>query len=123
MVDKATQATQTNPKSPNYLYPQVVYPKSEVLGLVNWYPIVGKLSFGSWGVAHFDTYLTGGLGTMELSNSSTSTATLGMGLGFWITPRVTTRLEYRAQQYKAEYFSKTEDMTVSVGSVQVGWLL
>lgn len=123
MVDKASQAASANPKDPAYLFPQVIYPKSEVLGLVNWYPVVGKLSFGKWGVAHFDTYVLGGLGSIELSNGNTSTATLGMGLGFWINSNLTTRLEYRAQQYKAEYYDKTEDMLTGVGSVQMGWML
>lgn len=123
MVEKASQASQANSKDPNYLFPQVIYPKSETIGMVNWYPVVGKLSFGKWGVAHFDTYLMGGYGTMELSNNSTSTSTLGVGVGFWLTPNLTTRIEYRGQQYKAEYYDKTENMMVSVGSVQMGWML
>lgn len=123
MVERATQAAQENPKDPSYLFPQVIYPKSETMALVNWYPIVGKLSFGKWGVAHFDTYLMGGYGTIELSNASTSATAMGVGMGFWINSNWTTRVEYRAQQYKADYYSKTEDMLTSVGSVQMGWML
>lgn len=123
MVDKASQAAETNPKDPQYLYPQVIYPKSEAIGMVNWYPIVGKLSFGKYGVAHFDTYLMAGMGTMELSNGSSPVSTVGMGMGFWISPKMTTRLEYRAQQYKAEYYNKSETMMTGVGSVQMGWML
>ncbi len=123
MVNKATQAAQVNPKDPGYLFPQVIFPKSETLALVNWYPIVGKLSFGKWGVAHFDTYLLGGLGTMELSKGSTATSTLGMGLGFWVNSNVTTRVEYRSQQYKAEYYNNTQNMSTGVASVQMGWML
>lgn len=123
MVNKASQAAQDNPKAPSYLFPQVIYPKSETLGMVNWYPIVGKLSFGKWGVAHFDTYLMGGYGLMELSNSTTTTTTLGLGLGFWVNNNVTTRLEYRNQRYKAEYYNNSENMSPSVASVQLGWML
>ncbi|WP_374078753.1 outer membrane beta-barrel domain-containing protein [Bdellovibrio bacteriovorus] len=123
MVDKASQAAAENPKDPNYLFPQVIYPKSETLGLVNWYPVVGKLSFGKLGVAHFDTYLMAGYGSIELSNASTPVATMGVGMGFWINKNLTTRLEYRAQQYKAEYYDKTEEMLTGVGSVQMGWML
>ncbi|WII73612.1 outer membrane beta-barrel domain-containing protein [Bdellovibrio sp. 22V] len=123
MVEKANQAAAANPKDPSYLFPQVVYPKSELLGLVNWYPIVGKLSFGKWGVAHFDTYLTAGYGQMELSNGSSPAATAGLGLGFWVNRNLTTRLEYRVQQYTAEYYQKTENLMTSVASVQVGWML
>lgn len=123
MVERATQAAEKNPKDPNYLFPQIIYPKSETVGMVNWYPIVGKLSFGKWGVAHFDTYLMAGYGTMELSNASTPVGTAGVGMGFWINQNLTTRFEYRLQQYKAEYYDKTEDMMTGVGSVQMGWML
>lgn len=123
MVDKANKDAAANKKDPNYLFPQVIYPKTETTALVNWYPIVGKLSFGKLGVAHFDTYLTAGYGSMELSNSSTPAATLGLGLGFWVNQNLTTRFEYRAQQYKAEYYNKTENMVTNVASVQMGWML
>lgn len=129
MVDRASQAAAVNPQDPNYLFPQVIYPKSELLGMVNWYPIVGKLSFGRYGVAHFDTYFMAGYGTMELgSNSplaagSSPVASLGAGLGFWLSPKVTTRIEYRAEQYTAEYYDRTEDMLTGVASVQLGWML
>ncbi len=123
MVEKANKAAQDNPKDPNYLFPQVIYQKSETIGMINWYPIVGKLSFGSWGVAHFDTYLTAGYGTLELSTGSTPVSTLGIGLGFWVNSNLTTRFEYRAEQYKAEYYTRTEDMLTSVASVQMGWML
>lgn len=129
MVNDAAKEAARNPQDPRALFPQVVYPKSELLGLVNWYPIVGKLSFGSWGVAHFDTYFTAGYGTMELgSNSSVSTssagvATLGAGLGFWLGSNLTTRIEYRAEQYSAQYYDRTEDMLTGVASMQVGWIL
>jgi outer membrane beta-barrel protein len=123
MIEKADQAAAANPKDPQYLYPQVVYPKSSTVGMVNWYPIAGKLSFGSWGVAHFDTYLSGGYGTIDLSTGSSPMTSLGLGFGFWVSPHVTTRLEYRAQAYKAEYYGRSENMTTNVASVQMGWML
>lgn len=123
MVERADSAAANDPKSPNYLYPQVVYQKSEMLGFVNWYPIVGKLSFGKYGVAHFDTYLTAGYGQIELSNGSSPVASLGVGMGFWLGRNLTTRVEYRGEQYTAEYYSKTESMLTGVASVQMGWML
>lgn len=123
MVEKATQIAQANPKDPQYLYPQIIFPKTEILGLVSWYPVVGKLSFGKWGVAHFDTYLTAGMGNIELSNASTSTATVGLGMGFWLSSNLTTRFEYRTQTYTAQYYDKSENMVLGVGSVQMGWML
>ena len=123
VVERANQDAAANPRDPKYLYPQVVYPKSESLALVNWYPMVGKLSFGKLGVAHFDTYLTAGYGQIELSTSSSPLATAGIGMGFWVNNHMTTRLEYRAQQYKAEYYDKTQSMITNVASVQMGWML
>ncbi|MFS4460136.1 outer membrane beta-barrel domain-containing protein [Bdellovibrio sp. HCB2-146] len=123
MVERANQAADANPKDPNYLYPQVVYQKSEVLGFVNWYPVVGKLSFGKRGVAHFDTYLTAGYGTIELSNGSSPLATLGVGMGFWLGRHMTTRVEYRGEQYTAQYYDKSQNMLTGVASVQMGWML
>lgn len=122
-IKRASDAVRQNPEDPKYLYPQVIYPKTELLGLVNWYPVVGKLSFGRYGVAHFDTYLTAGYGTMELSNGSSPATSLGLGLGFWLSSHWTTRLEYRVQQYKAEYYDHTENMLTNIASVQMGWML
>lgn len=123
MVNQAEQAAAANPRDPKALFPQVVYPKSEALAMANWYPIVGKLSFGKWGVAHFDTYLMAGYGQMELSTGSSPLASAGLGFGFWVDRNITTRLEYRVQQYKAEYYDRTENMLTNVASVQMGWML
>ncbi|MNJ94723.1 hypothetical protein D3C87_124250 [compost metagenome] len=123
MVNEAEREASANPKDPKVMYPQIVYPKSEALALVNWYPIVGKLSFGKLGVAHFDTYLTAGYGQLELSNGTSPVSSLGVGMGFWVNRNITTRFEYRAQQYKAEYYERTENMLTSVASVQMGWML
>ncbi|MBC7420623.1 MAG: outer membrane beta-barrel domain-containing protein [Bdellovibrio sp.] len=122
-IARASQAAVQNPGNPAFLYPQVVFPKSEMMATVSWYPIVGKLSFGSWGVAHFDTYFLAGYGTIDLNTGSSSQAALGAGLGFWLTPHMTTRLEYRQQNYTAKYYDQNRGMSVGTASVQVGWLL
>lgn len=123
MINRATDESVNNPTDPQYLYPQVIFPKSEALVLANWYPMVGKLSFGKLGVAHFDTYLLAGYGQMELSNGTSAVTTAGIGLGFWINKNLTTRIEYRAQSFTAEYYDKSENMLTSVASVQMGWML
>lgn len=123
MVERAERATAANPKDPNYLYPQVIYQKSEMLGFVNWYPVVGKLSFGKYGVAHFDTYFTAGYGQIELSNGTSPLASLGVGMGFWLGRHMTTRVEYRGEQYTAKYYDKDQNMLTGVASVQMGWML
>lgn len=123
MVKRAENASAANPKDPNFLYPEIIYQKSEMLGFLNWYPVVGKLSFGKFGVAHFDTYLTAGYGQMELSNGSSPVASVGVGMGFWINRNLTTRVEYRGEQYTAQYYDQIETMTTGVASVQMGWML
>ena len=131
MVAKAEQDAIQNPENPTSAFPAVLYPKSEMMGLVSWYPIVGKLSFGKLGVAHFDTYFTAGYGQLELGSTgkkqigagATPVASLGAGMGFWINSNVTTRVEYRAQQYTAEYYTGEQNMVTSVASVQLGWML
>ncbi|MFZ3229657.1 MAG: outer membrane beta-barrel domain-containing protein [Pseudobdellovibrio sp.] len=123
IISRASQAASANPSAPNYLYPQIIYPKSEMMGIVNWYPIMGKLSFGKWGVAHFDTYFLAGYGTIQLSNGSSTSTALGAGFGFWVNSHVTTRIEYRAQNYTAQYYDESRKMSTGTASLQVGWML
>lgn len=123
MIERASQAAVDNPSAPQYLYPQVIYPKTETMAMVNWYPIVGKLSFGKWGVAHFDTYFLAGYGTIQLSNGSSTSTAVGAGLGFWMNSHLTTRLEYRTQNYTAKYYDEDRNMSTGVASVQMGWML
>ncbi len=122
-IDRARQDVIRNPENPTFLFPQVIYPKSERLGQITWSPIVGKLSFGNWGVAHFDTYFLAGAGTIELSNGSSSLWAVGAGMGFWLNQNAALRLEYRTENYRAEYFESSRTLQPSIASMQVGWLL
>lgn len=123
MVDRAYADYLKDPKNPEFPLPEVDYPKNEMMALVNWYPVYGKLNLLDKAVAQFDTYLLAGAGTVTLKSGTTPTGTVGGGIGFWLTPKVSTRLEMRYQRYKAEYLTGPEDLDLAVASVQVGWLL
>jgi outer membrane immunogenic protein len=123
MIDQALADYNANPQSPSAEYPEINYQKSEALALVNWYPIYGKFSMFDASVVHFDFYLVGGYGQMQLSKSSSPTYTAGTGLGFWVSNNFTTRMEMRYQNYNSEYLGVTKKMDVAVASVQMGWLL
>lgn len=123
LTDKAEADIAENPANPNIQYPQVDYPKSQALAMVNWYPIYGKMSFYSLGVTHFDFYTTAGYGQVELKSGNTSTYVLGAGIGFWFSQHLTTRLEALYQTYEAQYRTGNKKMDMALGSVQIGWLL
>lgn len=123
MVDAAAADYQKNPSKPSAQYAVLDYPKTEMLGLVNWYPFYGKMNLMDMAVAHFDFYFVGGAGQVELLSGPTSTYTGGAGVGFWINNNFSTRMEMRYQNYTAKYFDKTKDMDLAVASVQMGWML
>lgn len=123
MVDQAYAEYQKNPANPTVGYPEMDYQKSEMMALVNYSPIYGKLNLFDKAVAHFDFYLVGGYGQVELYSGPTPTYTAGGGLGFWINRHFSTRVEMRYQNYTAKYFTTEKSMDLAVASVQMGWLL
>ena len=108
---------------PTTAYPYLDYQKSETMALLNWSPIYGKLNLLDKAVAHFDFYLVGGYGQVELLSGPTPTYTGGGGLAFWLTQKFSTRVEMRYQNYKAKSFSEDKNMDLAIASVQMGWLL
>jgi outer membrane beta-barrel protein len=123
LVDKAYADWQKDKANPNTPYPELDPVKQEYMALVNWYPIYGKMNMLDAGVAHFDFYLLGGYGQVQLESGSTQTYTGGAGVGFWISQHFTTRLEGRYQTYNAKYFSGDRKLYLAVASIQMGWLL
>lgn len=103
--------------------PDIDYPKSELMALVNWYPIYGKMNLYDLGVAHFDFYLLGGAGQIQLDSGSTSTFTAGGGLGIWWSKHLTTRAELRYQTYEAQRFTGSTRMNLTVAGLQIGYML
>ena len=123
MVDKAYAEYQKNPANPTQAFPEMDYQKSEMMALVNYSPIYGKLNLFDKGIAHFDFYLVGGYGQVQLYSGSAPSMTGGAGLGFWVNQHFSTRVEMRYQNYTAKYFDTEKKMDLAVASVQMGWLL
>jgi outer membrane beta-barrel protein len=123
LTDKAVADYNANPESPTAAFPELNYQKSEAMALINWYPVYGKFNMMDYSVVHFDFYLVGGYGQIELSKSSSPTYTAGTGLGLWMTNNFSTRFEMRYQNYTSKYLSESKKMDVAVASVQMGWLL
>lgn len=103
--------------------PQIDYPKSELMALINWYPIYGKMNLHDLGVAHFDIYAIGGAGQIQLNSGGTMTYTAGGGIGVWWSKHLTTRAELRYQTYEAQRYTGATRMNLTVAGLQVGYLL
>lgn len=112
-----------NPESPRFPYPKFDYAKTQAMALLNWSPIYGKLNLLDKAVAHFDFYLLGGYGQVELFSGPAPTYTAGAGFAFWLTKNFSTRLEMRYQSYEVTYFETKKSMDLALASVQMGWLL
>lgn len=123
MMRESYEDFKNNPENPNVAYPDIDYPKSETLALVNWYPFYGKLNLLEKGILHFDLYMLGGYGQVQLSSGATSTYTGGGGVGFWFTQHFSSRLEMRYQSYKARYLNGEKSMDMAIASIQMGWML
>ena len=117
LIDQAMDERDRN------LVPSIDYPKGQAIAMVNWFPLYGKLNMFDVGVAHFDIYAVGGGGQVFLRSGNTGTWTAGGGIGFWFSQHLSTRLEARYQTYDAQKLSGTEKMNLTVGSLQVGYLL
>jgi outer membrane beta-barrel protein len=123
MVDKAYADFVADPENPDSPYPEIDYMKDEALAMLNWYPFYGKLKISDRNVVHFDVYALGGGGQARLLSGPTTTYTAGGGIGFWVTQHFTTRLEMRWQNYTAKYLTGEKDLDLTIGSLQMGWLL
>ncbi len=106
-----------------YKIPDIDFPKNQKLAFVNYYPIYGKMNLFNAGVSHFDVYGQLGYGQIELKSGTTPTWTAGAGVGFWISQHVTTRLEFRYQNYKAQRYDGPTSMDLTLIGIQVGYLL
>ena len=103
--------------------PDIDYPKQEVIGLLNWYPIYGKMNLYELGVVHFDIYTVGGVGRIFLNSGATMSYTAGGGIGLWLSQHLTTRFEMRYETYQATEFNGKKQMDTTVAGLQVGYLL
>ncbi len=102
--------------------PSIDYPKSNIMGLLNFYPFYGKMNiFGN--ITHFDIYGFLGGGTITLESGGTPVYTAGGGIGLWWSQHLTTRAEARYQTYEAQRYTGAADIENTVISLQVGYLL
>jgi outer membrane immunogenic protein len=92
-------------------------------GSVNFYPFYGKLNLLGRAVVHFDPYLMGGFGNVNLVSGTTDLTLYGAGVGFWLSQHLSTRIEFRQQSYEAQRYSGGQKLNLSVGSITLGYLL
>ena len=101
--------------------------KNEWLGVLNWYPIYGKVNLFDLTVAHFDVYILGGAGQINLSSGTAPLYSAGGGMGIWWNQHLTTRLEARWQGYRDSIFDGEKnlqrDINQTLLTVNVGLLL
>jgi outer membrane immunogenic protein len=95
--ESAYQTAQANPGG--YNLPAQDYVNDTALGVLEWYPLYGKLDMFEKGVSHFDVYTLAGYGETFLNSGGAGTLALGGGLAFWWTQHFTSRLETRYQTY------------------------
>ena len=93
------------------------------LGVVNWYPIYGKVNlFDTW-VAQFDIYFLGGAGQIMLGSGSAPIYTAGGGAAFWWTNHFSTRFEARYQGYNDRVLDTSRNINQMVLGLTLGYLL
>ncbi len=113
-----TTAAMNEPRIPDFDPIQDGY-----YGSVNFYPFYGKLNVLGMSVVHFDTYVLGGYGNVNLKSGATDLILYGGGIGFWLSQHLSTRLELRQQVYEAKRYTGDQRLNVTVGSLSIGYLL
>jgi len=107
--------------------PGYTYAKDSWLVVGDWYPIYGKLNMFDAGVVHFDVYVVGGAGQIDLGTGTSPLYSAGGGVGFWLSQHVTSRLEARWQGYKENVWDGSQmqnrDMNETVLTASIGFLL
>lgn len=107
----------------NNMVPDVDYPLSQTMAIASFYPVYGKINLFDRAVTHFDIYGTAGYGSIQLESGAKPTWVAGAGVGFWFSQHMSTRFELLYQSYEAERKLGKQDMNVTVGNVQIGYLL
>lgn len=106
------------------LIPDVDSPKSSYMGMVDFYPIYGKMNTFGMGITHFDLYLSAGYGQIALNRGDSGTWSAGGGISFWWSQHFTTRLEVMHQNYDAKRLDGTKNsLDLTVASIQIGYLI
>jgi outer membrane beta-barrel protein len=123
LYDKAIADYKKDPSNPDAIIPDIDHPREEQMAFVDYYPIYGKMNLLDQGIAQFDVYATLGYGQVKMRTATQPSYTAGGGLGIWWTKHFSTRLEMRYQNYKAQYMTGEKSLDLTVGSVQMGWMI
>jgi outer membrane beta-barrel protein len=103
--------------------PDIDWASDTWLGVINFYPMYGKLNIFDAAIAQFDIYLLGGGGQVKLRSGSAPTWTAGVGMGFWLSQHFSTRLEVRYQTYEDQIYSGPRQLDQTIVSGSLGFLL
>lgn len=107
--------------------PGVDYAKDQWLGVVNWYPMYGKVNLFDISITQFDIYVLGGAGQVNLNSGTAPLFTAGGGVGIWWNQHFSTRLEARWQGYSDRVFDGesivSRDINQTLLTATVGFLL
>jgi len=107
----------------SFSIPQVDYPVSSTMAVINFYPIYGKMNTLNLGITQFDLYLLAGYGKMELSSGNTDIYAGGLGVGIWWNNYFTTRLEGKYQTYQDRVYSGQRKLDTFVANISLGVML
>lgn len=118
----ASEATKQELKSLG-LIPDIDWPLYSYYGVLNFYPIYGKMNILNMGVAQYDVYLLGGAGQVELRKGPSSAFMAGGGIGIWISQHLSSRFEARWETWEAKRYSGKERMNMTALGVSMGYLL
>lgn len=123
LADKAAADHLANPSTAKSPVPDIDYPKSNMMGFVNFYPLYGKMSWLGKGISHFDVYGQVGYGQIALDSGSTNAMSGGLGMAVWVNNHFSTRFEAIYTDYTAKYYNGPMKQGITSASVQLGWLM
>lgn len=103
--------------------PDVDFPLSTYMAVVNFYPVYGKVSWFESSVSQFDLYLLAGAGQVKLTSGTSAVYTAGVGMGVWWNSWFTSRFEARYQNYKDKVYTGERSIDALVMNVGIGFLL
>jgi outer membrane immunogenic protein len=104
-------------------FAEIDYPEQVGMVTFSYSPIYGKLNLFDMSVAHFDIYLLGGYGKMQLLSGNTDLYTGGAGMGVWLTQNFSARLEARYEAYTDLIGSTNRSQNNIQGMFALGILL
>ena len=103
--------------------PDISWPKDSWLGVIDFYPIYGKLDILDHSVTQFDVFLLAGAGQINLPTGSSALMTAGGGVGVWWAQHLSTRLELRWQGYSDKVYGETRSQNEMIAGITLGIFL